>query len=175
MPKLCNNLYNDYYKEEFDYYYPYYFNQHDLDYLMPDRLSHIHKEQISLGEIGRVLEIKVLGDDIPSWVKEYISLALNPEVKVTIYNFRYEPIYEIYPAMEEDQEGDVIINIPIDEDIVKECFITRGLYFCEADVKITEEEESPLSDGEGIEDIQDEKVLCAFPMIRPYEYIIEIV
>ena len=175
MPELCNNLYNDYYKEEFDYYYPYRFNQHDLDYLIPDRLNHVHKEQISLGEVGRTLKIEISGNDIPTWVKEYISPSTSLEARVVIYNFRYESIYQIHPEVEEDQEGNILINIPIGEDIVSDCFSVRGLYFCEADLEINKEEESPLSAVDEVEDIQDEKAICFFPMIRPYEYIIEIV
>ena len=33
MPKLCNNMYNNYYGEEFDYYYPYSFHNEDVNYL----------------------------------------------------------------------------------------------------------------------------------------------
>ena len=33
MPKLCNNMYNNYYGEEFNYYYPYSFHNEDVSYL----------------------------------------------------------------------------------------------------------------------------------------------
>ena len=34
MPRcLCNNMYDNYYKEEFDYYYPYSFHNENISYL----------------------------------------------------------------------------------------------------------------------------------------------
>lgn len=63
MPKLCNNLYNNYHDEKFDYYYPYSFHNEDVSYLFSTNPC---KVEIPLGnnyEIPIVMDNYILANE----------------------------------------------------------------------------------------------------------------
>ena len=120
--QLCNNIYNIYDKEKFDYYYPHTFEK-ELDYLKPDALNNVHKITIP---INNTQEIELDFDASDS--------IENKSALIKIFNFRYELLFE----------EEMNITFPLIFNITKEkCekyFNTRGIYFLSIDILSGEEE-----------------------------------
>lgn len=120
--QICNDIYNVYDKEKFDYYYPYTFHNKDLDYLNPDGINNITKIQIPLGDTK---EIEINLDE------QYSEQLENKQLIISIYNFRYELIHQL----ETEPTLDLILNVDIN--MVENCFKTRGIYYCQ--INLTDE------------------------------------
>ena len=74
--QMCNDIYNVYDKEKFDYYYPYTFHNKDLDYLNPEDINNITKVQIPLGDTK---EIEINLDE------KYSEQLQNKQLIISIY------------------------------------------------------------------------------------------
>lgn len=120
--QMCNDIYNVYDKEKFDYYYPYTFHNKDLDYLNPDDINNITKVQIPLGDTK---EIEINLDE------KYSEQLQNKQLIISIYNFRYELIHQL----KTEPTLDLILNVDIN--MVENCFKTRGIYYCQ--INLTDE------------------------------------
>ena len=202
MPKLCNNMYNNYHDEKFDYYYPYAFNNEDVDYLFSinpckveiplgnnydipvtmDNYILVNENDIiyyGVGESPSTTTEAEVGTkaynvvDLKSWecVSIYIQeISENQEVAIynwvqdqvftfsdtapvvvelpeayysdknlhlSIYNFRYELIYETT----QEAHKDSYFNITVD--LAEQYFYNKGLYYLQADL-ISENEKNTV-------------------------------
>ena len=125
--QLCNDVYNVYDDEKFDYYYLHTFEK-ELDYLKPDGLNNIHKITIPL---NNTQEIELDFDNLDN--------IENKSALIKIFNFRYEVLFE----------EEVDIKLPFIFNITKEkCekyFNTRGLYFLSLDILNEDEVKTVIS------------------------------
>lgn len=124
--QLCNDIYNVYDKEQFDYYYPYTFEK-ELDYLKPDKLNNVNKITIPLNNTQKIELDFDTSDSIE-----------NKSALIKIFNFRYELLFE----EEMNITSPLIFNIT--QEKCEKYFNTRGIYFLSVDILGEDEVETVI-------------------------------